>query len=222
MDQFTAQHPGGRSPCNIGGLPGEVSKPSGAQILAAIEASGQAVETQIAALAIDVNLLRMDLRAVTEKSMATEKKLGTIRTELDDLNDTVATSEANRDESGGCGRTVLKQAAYQVRFLSDHAPLVLECDTNASRPAIPLWRLRPETLGPEYRVDVLAALQGYIGENCNTARTRGMECEAIKIVVRGVSIGKVYGIRRKLEEKFTQQEGALGVLQIREGDVPIS
>ncbi|KAJ1195164.1 hypothetical protein NDU88_004445 [Pleurodeles waltl] len=61
---------------------------------AAIEASGQAVETQIATIAIDVNLLRTDLRSVAEKSVATEKRVRTMRTELDHLKDTVATLEA--------------------------------------------------------------------------------------------------------------------------------
>ncbi|KAJ1145225.1 hypothetical protein NDU88_011516 [Pleurodeles waltl] len=110
MDRFMAQHPGEGSQLKAGGLPGEVCKPSGAQILAEIKASRQAVQTQIAAIAVDVNLLRTDLRAMA------------------------------------------------------------------------------------LRLYVLAARQGYIGENWNTGQTRGMEWEAFKVVMRGVSIGKVYGI----------------------------
>ncbi|KAJ1146584.1 hypothetical protein NDU88_012850 [Pleurodeles waltl] len=49
---------------------------------------------------------------------------------------------------------------------------------------------------------------------------RGMEWEALKIVVRGVSIGKVYGIQRKLEGELSQQEGEL--LQSREGDSAVN
>ncbi|KAJ1117669.1 hypothetical protein NDU88_005866 [Pleurodeles waltl] len=117
------------------------------------------------------------------------------------------------------GSLTVRRAEYLVRFLSDYAPLVLECETNAPRPAIPLWSLPPKILrDPEYRLDVLAALQGYIRENWITARTRGMEWKALKVVVRGVSTVKVYGVRRKLEEELTQQEGALELLQSREGD----
>ncbi|KAJ1177372.1 hypothetical protein NDU88_002630 [Pleurodeles waltl] len=152
MDQFMAQQAGEESQCTIGGLPGEVSEPSVGQILAAREASGQAVQTQIAAIAID-NLLRTDLCAVAERSVATEKQ----------------------------------RAAYQVRFLSDHAPLVLECETPTPRPAISLWHLHLETLrDPDYRVDVLVALQGYISENWNMAQTRRVEWKTLKVVVRGV------------------------------------
>ncbi|KAJ1172404.1 hypothetical protein NDU88_004251 [Pleurodeles waltl] len=45
------------------------SEPTGTQILAAIEASGQAVKSQIAAIAVDVNLLRADVRVVAERSV---------------------------------------------------------------------------------------------------------------------------------------------------------
>ncbi|KAJ1127556.1 hypothetical protein NDU88_005955 [Pleurodeles waltl] len=45
-----------------------------AMILVAIEASGQAVQTQIAAIAVDVNMLRTDLRAVAKRPVATEKQ----------------------------------------------------------------------------------------------------------------------------------------------------
>ncbi|KAJ1117638.1 hypothetical protein NDU88_005835 [Pleurodeles waltl] len=61
MDQFTTWQAGDGSQRTIGG---EVSDPSGAQILAAIEASGQAIQTQIATIA--------DLHAVSERSVATE------------------------------------------------------------------------------------------------------------------------------------------------------
>ncbi|KAJ1104685.1 hypothetical protein NDU88_002094 [Pleurodeles waltl] len=92
--QFTAQHAGGGSQCETSGPPGTVWESSGAQILMAIEASGQAVQAQIAAIAVNVNLLRTDLRAVGERSVATEKQVNTMQTDLDALKDTVATLEA--------------------------------------------------------------------------------------------------------------------------------
>ncbi|KAJ1184831.1 hypothetical protein NDU88_001628 [Pleurodeles waltl] len=36
------------------------------------------------------------------------------------------------------GSLTVRRAAYQVRFLSDYAPLVLECETCPPRPAVPL------------------------------------------------------------------------------------
>ncbi|KAJ1156757.1 hypothetical protein NDU88_009474 [Pleurodeles waltl] len=72
------------------------------------------------------------------------------------------------------------------------------------QPAVPLWRLRPEALeDPEYRIDALATLQGYVGENWSTTHTRRVEWEALKVVMREVSIRKVYGIQRKLERELT-------------------
>ncbi|KAJ1179361.1 hypothetical protein NDU88_004595 [Pleurodeles waltl] len=73
MNQFMAQYAGGGSQHETSGLPGEACEPSGAKILPAIEASGQAVQTRIAAIAVDVNLLRTALRAVAERSVAMEK-----------------------------------------------------------------------------------------------------------------------------------------------------
>ncbi|KAJ1110555.1 hypothetical protein NDU88_007905 [Pleurodeles waltl] len=110
IDQFTVAAGRRSVTALIGGLPGDVIEPSGAQILAARGASGQSVQTQIAAIVVDVNLLRTDLCAVAERSVATEKQVSTIRTELDDLKDTVATLEGQGakvgDESGVSGRTV--------------------------------------------------------------------------------------------------------------------
>ncbi|KAJ1152866.1 hypothetical protein NDU88_005640 [Pleurodeles waltl] len=141
MDQFTAQHDGRGSQRESVALPWDVCKPSRAQILAAIEASGQA---QITAMSVDVNLLRMDLRAVAQ---------------------------------------------------------------------------RPETIrDTKYKVDVLSALNGYIRENWNMAQMPGVEWEALKVVMRGVSLGKAYGIRKKLEQELMHQEEALTMLQNQGGE----
>ncbi|KAJ1192344.1 hypothetical protein NDU88_001655 [Pleurodeles waltl] len=57
--------------------------------------------------------------------------------------------------------------------------------------------------------------------NWSTTRTRSIEWEALKVVIRGKSLGKFYGIRKKLEQEFAQQEGVLSALQSRvaSGDV---
>ncbi|KAJ1191942.1 hypothetical protein NDU88_001255 [Pleurodeles waltl] len=67
MDQYTAQTLGGTLPQEPLGPLNKGSEPTCAQILAAIEAPGQAVKSQIAAMAVDVNLLRADLRVVAER-----------------------------------------------------------------------------------------------------------------------------------------------------------
>ncbi|KAJ1214121.1 hypothetical protein NDU88_001748 [Pleurodeles waltl] len=102
----------------------------------------------------------------------------------------------------------------EVGFMSDHAPLLLECGTHTSRPAGPLWRMRPELLGDlEYRHDIQEALTGYFGRNWTTAQSRGMGWEALKVVIRGKSLTKTYVIRKKLDLELTQQEDTLGALQ---------
>ncbi|KAJ1112214.1 hypothetical protein NDU88_000482 [Pleurodeles waltl] len=142
MDQLTAPDTGGDPQPKLGGLSG-ACEPSGAQIMAVIETSGQAVQAQIAAIAVDVNPLKTDLRAVAESSVATEHH-------LDVLKATVATLKA------------------KARMLE--------------------------------------------------ARTRVVEWEALKVVIRGKSIGKTYGIRKKLEQELMQQEDALSLLQSQEQD----
>ncbi|KAJ1179401.1 hypothetical protein NDU88_004635 [Pleurodeles waltl] len=82
------------------------------------------------------------------------------------------------------------------------------------RPVIPLWCMRPELLGNhEYRRDIQEALKGYLGENWTTAQSRGIEWEALKIVIRVESLTKTYSIRKKLDQELPQQEDALNNLQ---------
>ncbi|KAJ1149157.1 hypothetical protein NDU88_001974 [Pleurodeles waltl] len=52
------------------------------------------MQTQIAAVAVDVNLLRADLRVVAERSMATEKQVTCLQSEMDTLKASVAILEA--------------------------------------------------------------------------------------------------------------------------------
>ncbi|KAJ1191943.1 hypothetical protein NDU88_001256 [Pleurodeles waltl] len=112
------------------------------------------------------------------------------------------------------GALDVRRADYQVRFLSDNSPLLLECGTHAPRLAISLWRMRPELLGDlEYRRDIQEALIGYFGGNWTTAKSRGIEWEALKVVIRGESLNKTYSIRKKLDQELAQQEDALVVQQ---------
>ncbi|KAJ1136947.1 hypothetical protein NDU88_003360 [Pleurodeles waltl] len=70
------------------------------------------------------------------------------------------------------GTLDIRRADYQVRFLSDHAPLLLEYGTHMPRPVVPFWHKRPELLGDlEYRRDIQEALTGYFGGNWTTAQS---------------------------------------------------
>ncbi|KAJ1209788.1 hypothetical protein NDU88_005161 [Pleurodeles waltl] len=78
----------------------------------------------------------------------------------------------------------------------------------------PLWHLLPDLLGDlEYRKDLQDVLNGYFSANWGTATTRGIEWEALKLVIGGESLSKTYGIRKRLSRKLTQQEDALAAIQ---------
>ncbi|KAJ1199803.1 hypothetical protein NDU88_003635 [Pleurodeles waltl] len=83
MDQYTEQTMGGSLQQEPPGPLNKGSEPTGTQILAAVEASGQAVKSQIAAMAVDVNLLRADLRVVAERSVATEQQVTSMQADID-------------------------------------------------------------------------------------------------------------------------------------------
>ncbi|KAJ1125986.1 hypothetical protein NDU88_004399 [Pleurodeles waltl] len=88
IDQYTAQSSGASlqkdppSPLEKG------TEPTGAQILAPLS------QTQIVAISVDVNLLRADLRVVAERSVATEKQVMCLQSEMDTLKASVAILEA--------------------------------------------------------------------------------------------------------------------------------
>ncbi|KAJ1108369.1 hypothetical protein NDU88_005745 [Pleurodeles waltl] len=112
------------------------------------------------------------------------------------------------------GTLDIRWVDYQVRFLLDHAPFLLECGTHTPRPAIPLWRMRQELLGElEYRLDLQEALTGYFGGNWTTVQSCCIEWEALKVIIRGKSLTMTYSIQKKLDQELAQQEDALGVLQ---------
>ncbi|KAJ1160206.1 hypothetical protein NDU88_000708 [Pleurodeles waltl] len=68
-----------------------------------------------------------------------------------------------------------------------------------------------------WREEVLA---GYFNETWTTALSRGLEWEALKVVIRGENLAKTYGIRKKLDRELAQQGDALNALQsqIEKGD----
>ncbi|KAJ1145219.1 hypothetical protein NDU88_011510 [Pleurodeles waltl] len=120
------------------------------------------------------------------------------------------------------GSLDVHRVTYQVWFLSDHAPLLLECETHVPKPAIPLWRLQPDLLSdPKNKQDLQGVVIGYFSTNWGTATARGVEWEALKVVTRGESLSKTYGIWKRLDQELIQQEDVLTALQrqIDNGDV---
>ncbi|KAJ1112927.1 hypothetical protein NDU88_001188 [Pleurodeles waltl] len=123
------------------------------------------------------------------------------------------------------GSLEVRRVAYQVRFLSDHAPLILECETLVPKPPIPLWHLQPDLLGdPEYKQDLKGGQMCYSITNWGTATSQGVEWDALKLGIRGESLSKTCGIRKCLDQELTRQEDVLTALQrqIDNGDVPES
>ncbi|KAJ1185887.1 hypothetical protein NDU88_002673 [Pleurodeles waltl] len=94
MDQYTTQSAEGSLQKDSSGPIDEGGEHTRAQIVAAIEAFGQAVQTQIGAMAVDINVLRADLRVVAERSVATESQVTGMQMDIDTLKATVATLEA--------------------------------------------------------------------------------------------------------------------------------
>ncbi|KAJ1107247.1 hypothetical protein NDU88_004640 [Pleurodeles waltl] len=82
------------------------------------------------------------------------------------------------------------------------------------KPAIPLWHLRPDILcDPECKKDLQSVLDAYLHTNWGTAITRGLEWEALQVVIRGERLSKTYGIRQHLDRELTQQEEVLAAIQ---------
>ncbi|KAJ1193679.1 hypothetical protein NDU88_002975 [Pleurodeles waltl] len=94
MDQYTAQSSGATLQKDPPDPLEKGAESTVAQILAAIESLQHAMQTQIAAIVVDVNLLRADLRVVVESSVATEKQVTCLQSDMDMLKDSVAILKA--------------------------------------------------------------------------------------------------------------------------------
>ncbi|KAJ1152155.1 hypothetical protein NDU88_004932 [Pleurodeles waltl] len=98
MDQYTAQSSGANLQKDPPGPLEKGVEPTGVQILGAIESLRHAMQTQIAAIAVDVNLLRADLRVVAERSVATEKQVTCLQSDIDTLKTSVIILQAKTDK----------------------------------------------------------------------------------------------------------------------------
>ncbi|KAJ1144461.1 hypothetical protein NDU88_010759 [Pleurodeles waltl] len=86
-----------------------VEKPSQAEILAAIQGSRVALEGKIETLAVEVNLLRADLRKVSDKVkvvegsiMELQTEVGALRKQMVQPNSMVRRLEASLEDAEGC------------------------------------------------------------------------------------------------------------------------
>ncbi|KAJ1199020.1 hypothetical protein NDU88_002858 [Pleurodeles waltl] len=106
MDQYTAQNAGESLQKDPPSPSEKGAEPTGEQILAAIESFSRATHTEIAAIAVDVNLLRADLRVGAERSVATEQKVTYMQSDVEMLKASVAILDAQtRKLERGTGRS---------------------------------------------------------------------------------------------------------------------
>ena len=103
---------------------------------------------------------------------------------------------------------------HQGRFLSDHAPVTLQCRRGEKMPGILLWRLRSEALGDVgFREEVREIMEGHFNTNWNMTAHRCSEWNALKVVMRGECISKISGSRVSLEAELKSSEEDLARLQ---------
>ncbi|KAJ1158047.1 hypothetical protein NDU88_010743 [Pleurodeles waltl] len=146
MDQYTVQSSGVSLQKDPPAPLEKGAEPTGAQILAAIESSRQAMQTQIAAIAVDVNLLRADLRVVAERSVATEKQVTCLQSEMDTLKALVAILEANmhklearvEDAEGTVRRCYLRIVSFPKGVEGANVEAFLEDWIGKTLPVAPL------------------------------------------------------------------------------------
>ncbi|KAJ1206455.1 hypothetical protein NDU88_001860 [Pleurodeles waltl] len=62
-------------------------------------------------------------------------------------------------------------------------------------------------------INKTGVLNGYFNTNWGMAAARGNKWEALKVVNRGKSLSKTYGIRKRLAQELMQQEDILATLQ---------
>ncbi|KAJ1136125.1 hypothetical protein NDU88_002543 [Pleurodeles waltl] len=222
MDQYTAQSSGAGLQKDPSSALEKGAEPTGAQILATIESSRHAMQTQIAAISVDANLLRADLRVVAERSVATEKQVTCLQSEMDTVKASMAIPEAKThklearvEDAEGASTYLGAQALNRgIVLWGLHVGGGGGRPGDVVGPAIPLWRLRPDLLGdPENKKDFQDVLVGYFHTNWSTAGTRGLEREALKVVIRGESLKKTYGIWERLHRELTRQEEVLAAIQ---------
>ncbi|KAJ1170444.1 hypothetical protein NDU88_002321 [Pleurodeles waltl] len=114
MEQYTTPAPGSQSQTHMEGpggvleAPAPVEEPSRAELLAAVQGSRVVLEGKIEAVAVEVNLLRTDLRKVSDKVKVAEgsivdlqAEVNTLRKQMAQVTSTVGMLEARLEDSEG-------------------------------------------------------------------------------------------------------------------------
>ncbi|KAJ1198313.1 hypothetical protein NDU88_002155 [Pleurodeles waltl] len=114
MEQYTTPIPVSLHQTHLGGAgevhgtPAAVEEPSWAELLAAIQASRVALEGKIETMAVEVNLLRADLRKVSDKVKVAEgsivdlqMEVCALRKQMMQVTSTVGMLEAGLEDSEG-------------------------------------------------------------------------------------------------------------------------
>ncbi|KAJ1084299.1 hypothetical protein NDU88_004451 [Pleurodeles waltl] len=79
---------------------------------------------------------------------------------------------------------------------------------------MPTWRLLPIMLeDTPLREELAQTIKTFFHNNTDTASSPLIEWEAFKVVIRGVIIGAVTGVRKTLVSELTQAEEKLGILE---------
>ncbi|KAJ1194758.1 hypothetical protein NDU88_004044 [Pleurodeles waltl] len=125
------------------------------------------MQTQIAAVAVDINLLRADLRVVAERSVATEKQVMGLQSEIDTLRASVAILEAkthklearvkDAEEGKACG--IRQHPEQELTRQEELATLQRQVDNGDASEADCL-EMRGRI------VDLWDRLENYVRRNC--------------------------------------------------------
>ncbi|KAJ1139760.1 hypothetical protein NDU88_006127 [Pleurodeles waltl] len=117
MEQYTTPMPLPQRHTHTGGSaealeePATEGEPTRAELLATIHGAGVALEAKIEMVAVEVNLLRADLRKVSDKVRVAEgsivdlqTEVGTLSKQMAQVTSTVGTLEARLEDSEGRSR----------------------------------------------------------------------------------------------------------------------
>ncbi|KAJ1219060.1 hypothetical protein NDU88_006631 [Pleurodeles waltl] len=80
-------------------------------------------------------------------------------------------------------------------------PLHIELNKGYTQTVVPTWQLRPEALSDApFEGAVRDRLMQYFDINWGTSTTRGCDCEAKKVVIRGLCMQTTYSVRHQCEK----------------------
>lgn len=110
--------------------------------------------------------------------------------------------------------TQATQSTYLAKSFSDHNPLELTLNWGRVPTPVSTWKLQPQLLeDAPFRLALSSTITHYLNENWNTATTRLIEWDALKVVIRGAAIGQVVGARQEIHKQLIDTEQKLNTLE---------